>query len=77
MSSQHTLQDEGSYNGNNSIDIEKALDPPEPQGTVEGNLDNNTIEDKLEHGVELERPASKDFPDLAPSRSMEFPDGMF
>ena len=77
MSSQHTLQGEGNYNGDNSNDIEKALDPLEPQGTIEGNLDNNTAEGKLEHGAELERPASKDFPDLAPSRSMEFPDGMF
>jgi hypothetical protein len=27
-------------------------------------------------GGEIVRPASKDFPDLAPSKSMEFPDGI-
>src|SRR5271163_1556800 len=70
-----TLQEDRSYIGNN--DIEKAIDPTEPQGTLEGKLDDNGVEANPQEGSELERPASKDFPDLAPSRSMEFPDGMF
>jgi hypothetical protein len=67
-----TLQEDRSNN-----DIEKAIDPTEPQEICEEKLNDNVDEIKPQEGVELERPASKDFPDLAPSRSMEFPDGIF
>ena len=48
----------------------------EGQGSAQGSEKVKQIDADSGDGGEVVKPPSKDFPDLAPSKSMEFPDGM-